>query len=162
MSVFAAFRTLGQALSALVVTEEVLKLVGDDEADQASAAVRTAQHEGEDGEMSENQEPRTLVEEIEVEGRQLVKRVQELIREGNVRRLIIKDNSGKFLLEVPLTIGVVAGGVFALASPVALALSALAGFVAKVKIEIVRDIETKGIGLDMNGQDDQENDSTED
>ncbi|MBN1680690.1 MAG: DUF4342 domain-containing protein [Anaerolineae bacterium] len=112
--------------------------------------------------MSENQEPRTLVEEIEVEGRQLVKRVQELIREGNVRRLIIKDNSGKFLLEVPLTIGVVAGGVFALASPVALALSALAGFVAKVKIEIVRDIETKGIGLDMNGQDDQENDSTED
>ncbi len=90
--------------------------------------------------MSEEKK-RTVVEEFEVEGRQLIERVRELIREGNVRRLRIKDAKGKYLLEVPLTVGVVGGGVLVLAAPTLAALSALAGLLVNVRVEIVREAE---------------------
>ena len=96
----------------------------------------------EEPEMSEEQpqEPRTIVDEIEVEGRELVARVQELIREGNVRKVRVKDSKGRYLLEIPLTAGVVLGGVIALSSPPMLALSVLAGFVAKIEVEVIREV----------------------
>ncbi|MBP8974126.1 MAG: DUF4342 domain-containing protein [Anaerolineae bacterium] len=90
--------------------------------------------------MSEKNK-RTVMEEIEVEGQQLVDRIKELLREGNVRRLRVKDAKGKYLLEVPLTFGVVAGGVFMLAAPTLMALGALAGLLANVRIEIVREVD---------------------
>ncbi|NDJ74656.1 MAG: DUF4342 domain-containing protein [Chloroflexi bacterium] len=89
-------------------------------------------------ENGEPKEPRTIIEEIELEGRQLVDRVKEILHEGNIRKLSIKDANGRYLLEIPLTVGVVAGGVFALASPVAAALGALAALVADVKLEVTR------------------------
>ena len=46
-------------------------------------------------------------EEFKVSADDLVKTVKQLIHEGNVRRIIVKDEKGKTLLEVPLTIGVV-------------------------------------------------------
>ncbi len=81
-------------------------------------------------------------EEIEVEGRQLIDRVKELIQEGNVRRLIIKDEDGKYLVEIPLTVGVVAGSILALGAPVMAALGALAALVAHVKIDVQREEDT--------------------
>src|SRR5690554_799834 len=89
---------------------------------------------------------RTFVEDIELEGRQLMDRVRDLIQEGNVRRLIIKDPAGKYHLEIPLTVGVVAGGVFALAAPVMAALGALAALVTRVQIQVVREIDEDGEG----------------
>jgi len=91
--------------------------------------------------MSESQGPkrRPVIEEIELEGRQVVERVKELVQEGNVRRLIIKDPEGKYLLEIPLTVGVVADSVFALTAPIVAALGAAAALMARVKIEIIRD-----------------------
>jgi hypothetical protein len=98
------------------------------------------------GEPPQDEQPevKTIFEEIEVEGRQLLKRVKELIEEGNVRKLRIKDKNGKYLLEVPLSVGVVTGGVFALTAPWTIALSALAGFVLDVKIEIIREVDEDG------------------
>ncbi|PIV25912.1 MAG: hypothetical protein COS37_09125, partial [Anaerolineae bacterium CG03_land_8_20_14_0_80_58_20] len=49
----------------------------------------------------------TGTEEFRVNGEQLVAKVKEILREGNIRRLIIKDKDGRTLIEVPLTIGVV-------------------------------------------------------
>ena len=46
-------------------------------------------------------------EEFSVASEDLVKKVKQLIHEGNVRRIIIKDDAGKQLLEIPLTIGVI-------------------------------------------------------
>lgn len=46
-------------------------------------------------------------EELTVSSSELVKTVKDLIHEGNVRRVIIKDEKGKVLLEMPVTIGVV-------------------------------------------------------
>jgi len=46
-------------------------------------------------------------EEFEVSSDDLVKTVKKLIHEGNIRRIIIKDEKGKLLLEIPVTIGVI-------------------------------------------------------
>ena len=46
-------------------------------------------------------------EEYEVSSEDLVKTVKKLIHEGNVRRIMIKDEKGKALLEIPVTVGVI-------------------------------------------------------
>ena len=76
--------------------------------------------------------------EARTEGGELVDRVKELIKEGNVRRLIIKKQDGILLMEIPLTAGVAVGGVFTILAPVLAALGAMAALLAKVKVEIVR------------------------
>lgn len=78
------------------------------------------------------------IEEIEVVGDQLVGRVKDLIREGNVRRLIISKSDGEVLLEVPLSAGLAVGGVTTIFAPVLVALGAMAGMVASFKVEVVR------------------------
>lgn len=82
----------------------------------------------------------TWTEEIEVAAGQVIDRVQELIREGNVRRLIIKHD-GNVILETPLTIAAIAGVATLYAAPILAALGALAGLVARVQIVIEREGE---------------------
>ncbi len=130
MGIVRAFNTIGKVMQALTVVEDVTRLAGS----------RQIPEQSEEPIMSEKNK-RTVMEEIEVEGQQLVDRIKELLREGNVRRLRVKDAKGKYLLEVPLTFGVVAGGVFMLAAPTLMALGALAGLLANVRIEIVREVD---------------------
>lgn len=86
---------------------------------------------------------RTFNEELEVAGNQLVERVKELIEEGNIRRLIIRNPEGRTLLEIPLTFGAVAGGAIVIFfGPVLAALAVIGALVARIKIEIVRDEPT--------------------
>jgi hypothetical protein len=80
----------------------------------------------------------TRTEQIEIAGSELVDRTKELIEEGNVRRLIIRNPEDEKLLEVPLTTGVVVGGAFTVLAPVLAALGAMAALLARVKVEIVR------------------------
>jgi len=82
---------------------------------------------------------RTVLEEIEVGGGQLVEKVKHLIREGNVRQLRIKAEDGDTQLEMPLTIGVLAGGAVALAAPWLAVLGVVAALVKHVKIEVERE-----------------------
>ncbi len=77
------------------------------------------------------------VEEFKVKGDELLGRVRELIREGNVRRLTIKSSEGKTMLEIPLTIGVVG----ALIAPVAAALGAVAALVTECTVTVTREEE---------------------
>jgi hypothetical protein len=49
----------------------------------------------------------TRTEEFQVNGEELLAKIKELVRQGNVRRVTIKDKEGKTLIEFPLTIGVV-------------------------------------------------------
>ncbi len=81
---------------------------------------------------------RARIEEIEVKGSELVARVEKLVREGNVRRIIIKKPDGDVLVEIPLTAGAVVGGTFILLAPVLAALGALAALLAQVRVEVVR------------------------
>jgi Flp pilus assembly pilin Flp len=55
--------------------------------------------------MTTETPPRT--EEFRINGDQLLARVKELVHEGNIRRLIIRNESGTTLVEIPLTVGLV-------------------------------------------------------
>ena len=87
---------------------------------------------------------KSFVEEIEVSGKQLLTEINRLIAEGNVRKLVIKSDDDHVYLTVPLTAGAVAGGILTLGAPWLAILAAVAGLVAKVKIEITRDHAPSG------------------
>ena len=71
-------------------------------------------------------------EEFRVNGEELVAKLKELLHEGNIRRIIIKDKDGRTLIEVPLTLGVVG----ALLVPVWAAIGAIAALVTEATIVI--------------------------
>jgi hypothetical protein len=73
-------------------------------------------------------------ERYRVAGEKLVSKVKELLQEGNVRRIIIKNDEDKTLIEIPLTIGVVGAAIF----PVWAAVGAIAALVTSCSIEVER------------------------
>jgi hypothetical protein len=75
-----------------------------------------------------------FVEEVQVLGRDLVDKVKSLIHEGNVRRIIVRDEHGNTFVEIPVTVAAV-GAVLA---PVLAALGAISALVAKFTVVIVR------------------------
>ena len=75
---------------------------------------------------------RVKTSEYRVRGENLVGKIKEILHEGNVRRIIIKNEEGKTLVEVPLTIGVV-GAVLA---PVWAAIGAIAALAADLRIVV--------------------------
>ena len=75
-----------------------------------------------------------IVEEIHVLGRDLVDKVRELIHEGNVQRIVVKDEHGNTFVEIPVTVAAV--GV--ILAPLLAALGAISALVAKFTIVIVR------------------------
>jgi hypothetical protein len=85
-------------------------------------------------------------EEFKVRGEELVEKVKQLIHEGNVRRLIIKDDEGKVYLEIPVTFGLIG----ALIAPMLAAVGAVAAMVANLKIEVVRNDEPENPEKNVN------------
>lgn len=75
---------------------------------------------------------RTHTEEFKVEGEKIIAKIKELLHEGNIRRVIIKDKDGKILMEIPVTIGVV--GV--LIAPQLAALGAIAALLTEATIVV--------------------------
>jgi hypothetical protein len=71
-------------------------------------------------------------EEFRVNGEELLSKVKEILHEGNVRRIIIKDDKGTTYIEIPLTIGVVG----ALLLPVWAAIGAIAALAANFTIVV--------------------------
>ncbi len=71
-------------------------------------------------------------EEFKVSGEDVVRKLKEIIKEGNVRRIIIKNEEGKSLVEFPLTIGVVGTALL----PMWAAIGAVAALVAKCTIVV--------------------------
>jgi hypothetical protein len=71
-------------------------------------------------------------EEFRVEGEQLLGKIKEVLHEGNVRRIIIKNDKGQTFIEVPLTIGVVG----AVLLPVWAAIGAIAALAANFTIVV--------------------------
>lgn len=73
-------------------------------------------------------------EEFKVTGDDLVRKVKEIIREGNARTIIIKNEEGKEIIQVPLTIGAVG----ALLVPPLAAVGAIAALVSNCTIVVVK------------------------
>lgn len=74
-------------------------------------------------------------ETFKVNGEQLLAKVKQLLKEGNIRRIIIKDKSGKVIVEFPLTIGVV-GTVLA---PTLAAVGVLAALLTECELVVERE-----------------------
>jgi hypothetical protein len=77
----------------------------------------------------------TTTETFDVKGGHLVEKVKDLLHEGNVRRVIIKDADHKTVMEVPVTVGVVGF----IVAPSMAAIAALAALAADYSIEVERD-----------------------
>ncbi len=76
----------------------------------------------------------TVFEEIKIQSRELVEKVKSLLHEGNVRRIIVKDEKGHTFLEIPLTIAAI--GV--IGAPVLAGIGAIAATVAHFTLVVER------------------------
>lgn len=81
---------------------------------------------------SKNTKGQPQFEEFKLQGQELVKKIKELIKAGNIRRIIIKNEKDKVMMEIPVTVAVV-GAVFA---PVLAAVGALAALLNKCSIVV--------------------------
>lgn len=83
--------------------------------------------------MTEN----TRTEEFRVDGEALIAKIKEILHEGNVRRIIIKDDKGATYIEIPMTVGIV--GTILL--PVWAAIGAIAALAANFNIVVEKNAE---------------------
>jgi len=78
-------------------------------------------------------------EEFKLNGSEIVTKIKELIHQGNIRRIIIKNEEGKTLVEIPLTLGVVGAALV----PVLAAVGAIGALVAKMSIVVEKVEDSK-------------------
>ncbi len=79
-------------------------------------------------------EEKVHTEEFSVNGEELLARIKNLLKEGNIRRVIIKDKEGKVVFEIPLTFGVVG----ALLAPQLAAIGAIAALLTEATVVVVK------------------------
>lgn len=82
------------------------------------------------------QKKKTRLEEINVTGEKMVDKIKEIVHEGNIRRIIIKNEKGETLIEIPLTIGVIG----AVLVPALAAVGAIAVMAANFTVVVEREI----------------------
>lgn len=79
-------------------------------------------------------------EEFKLSGGEIINKIKELIHEGNIRRIILKNEEGKIFMEIPLTVGLVGVAV----APILAAVGAIAALVSKLTliVEKIDDLKT--------------------
>ncbi|MFA7228591.1 MAG: DUF4342 domain-containing protein [Melioribacteraceae bacterium] len=74
---------------------------------------------------------------FKISSKELLQKIEELIKEGNASRIIVRDEKGKTYIDIPVTVGVI-GAVFA---PIVAAVGALAGMASHYTVEVVHKTE---------------------
>jgi Zn-dependent protease len=82
--------------------------------------------------MSTDTQNRTRTEEFKLDGGKVLDKIKELIHAGNIRRIILKNEEGKTLIEIPLTLGLVGAALL----PVFAAVGALAAVATRMVIAV--------------------------
>jgi hypothetical protein len=82
-------------------------------------------------------EEQNRTEEFHLNGEELLAKIKELIRQGNIRRIIIKNKEGRIVMEIPLTFGVVG----ALLAPSLAAIGAIAALLSEVTVVVEKNAE---------------------
>lgn len=77
-------------------------------------------------------EEKVHTEEFHVNGEELLARIKQILHEGNIRRIIIKDKDGKTVIEIPMTLGVVG----MLLAPTLAAIGAVAALVTEATVVV--------------------------
>jgi hypothetical protein len=80
----------------------------------------------------EKNKGKTRFEEFRLNGGEILNKVKEIIHQGNVRRIILKDEHGKTFMEIPLTVGVVG----AIVAPILAAVGAVAALASNLTIVV--------------------------
>jgi aryl-alcohol dehydrogenase-like predicted oxidoreductase len=75
---------------------------------------------------------KSSTKEFKVKGEEVLKKIKELVRQGNIRRIILKNEKGKTLVEFPLTWGVVGAALL----PIWAAIGTIAALVANITIVV--------------------------
>lgn len=81
---------------------------------------------------------KTWVDEIQVQGGELVGKIQELLRDSTATRVSICKPNGEELVSLPLTVGVLAGGLLTLAAPKLAAIGAIGAIIAQLRLRVER------------------------
>ncbi len=87
--------------------------------------------------------PKEFTEEFKVSGEEVLTKVKALIKEGRARKIIIKNEAGHTLIEVPMNVGAGVGAATLIFAPVIAAVGALAALVTKCTIVVVREENSK-------------------
>jgi Domain of unknown function (DUF4342) len=87
-----------------------------------------------------NGSAKTQVEEFSINADTLIHKVQELLNESNVRRIMIKNPSGQVLLEIPLTAGLIGGALGVAVFPPLVAIATIAVLAARLTLVVERRI----------------------
>ena len=77
-------------------------------------------------------------EEFKVNGEELLGKIKQLVHEGNIRRIVIKNKDGGTFMEIPLSVGVVG----ALLAPTLAAVGAIAALVTEATVVVEKDTNT--------------------
>ncbi|MEG4801707.1 DUF4342 domain-containing protein [Microcoleus sp. ARI1-B5] len=83
-------------------------------------------------------EEKVRVEEFKISGDSLIGKVKELIQQGKLRRLVIKNSQGRILADIPLMAGLVGGVAGAVVFPIAAVLATVGAFVAHLTVVVER------------------------
>jgi Flp pilus assembly pilin Flp len=90
--------------------------------------------------MPEKKEAKgTRTEEFKLNGGEIINKLKELIHEGNIRRIILKNEEGKTFIEIPLTVGLVGVAL----APILAAVGAIAALVSKMTLVVEKVDESK-------------------
>lgn len=88
--------------------------------------------------MPQQAEPKeTRQEEFKVNGGEIIDKIKDLIHQGNIRRIIIKNENGDTIIEIPLTLGLVGAALL----PILAAVGAIGALVAKMTIVIEKIVD---------------------
>lgn len=82
--------------------------------------------------MSNDTQDRTRTETFKLDGGKVLDKIKELIHQGNIRRITLKNEAGKTLIEIPLTLGLVGAALL----PVFAAVGALAAVVTHMVLVV--------------------------
>jgi Domain of unknown function (DUF4342) len=92
----------------------------------------------------------SMVKKLSKSAKEIISKIEELIKEGNLRRIIIKDENGEVFIEIPMLVG----AIVTLAAPFVSAIGVIAGFAANFSVEIIKKDNSKIILLCENNKSD--------
>jgi hypothetical protein len=81
---------------------------------------------------TESTQNNSRTEEFKIDGGKVLDKIKDLIHQGNIRRIILKNEDGKTLIEIPLTLGLVGAALL----PILAAVGALAAVVTRMVIVV--------------------------
>lgn len=87
---------------------------------------------------------KTILEEIQGTVQEILSQIKHLIRQGDAKRVIVKNRNGKTLLESRLTLGVAGTTVLAIYAPIFTAITALVLYASNVRVFVEKEADESG------------------